>query len=42
MLVTWKLRDSPRRLIMYGGKPLIDSPFSSTWPELTGKRPLTK
>ena len=42
MFVTWKLRDSPRRLIMNGARPVMLSPFSRTSPELTGKRPLTR
>jgi hypothetical protein len=34
MLVTWKLRERPRRLIRYGGAPAISVPFSRIDPRL--------
>ena len=39
MLVTWKLRDSPLRLISNGFRPVMSSPFSQIVPEDTGNRP---
>ena len=38
MLVIWKLRDSPMRLMRYGGSPVIGCPFSSMLPLLTASR----
>ena len=40
--VTWKLRESPRRLISCGGRPSIRWPWSSMRPVVTGKRPLIR
>jgi hypothetical protein len=34
MLVTWKLRESPSRLIRYGAAPAISVPFSRIDPRL--------
>ena len=42
MLVTWKLRDSPRRLISKGLRPVMSSPLSRISPALSAKRPLIR
>ena len=42
MLVTWKLRERPRRLTWCGGSPVISSPLSCTVPEVGARRPLIR
>ena len=42
MLVTWKLRASPRRLIANGRAPAISSPWSRIEPRVGAKRPLIR
>jgi len=42
MLVIWKLRESPARLISNGFLPSMRWPLSSTWPLLGAKRPLMR
>ena len=42
MLVIWKLRDRPRRLISNGFLPSMRWPLSSTSPLLGPKRPLIR
>src|ERR1041384_3737542 len=42
MLVIWKLRDRPMRLIRYGGRAGIGVPFSSMLPLETARRAETR
>ena len=42
MLVIWKLRDRPLRLISYGAMPLMRWPFKITSPLVGAKRPLMR
>src|SRR5438552_3906492 len=42
MLVTWKLRESPRRLMRQGREPAISSPCILIDPLVGAKRPLTR
>ena len=42
MLVIWKLRDRPRRLISYGCRPSMRWPFSRISPLVGAKRPLIR
>ena len=42
MLVIWKLRDRPRRLISNGCSPSMGSPCRRTSPEVGRKRPLVR
>jgi len=40
--VTWKLRESPRRVISCGGRPSMRCPCSAMCPVVRGKRPLIR
>ena len=42
MFVTWKLRESPRRLMRYGRSPAISSPCKRIEPAVGANRPLTR
>ena len=42
MLVIWKLRARPRRLISYGGRPSMRWPLSRISPLVGPKRPLMR
>ena len=42
MLVTWKLRASPRRLTWCGLRPVISTPSSRIEPRVGANRPLTR
>jgi hypothetical protein len=42
MFVTWNDRLSPRRLISYGRRPVMSSPFSRTRPLVTGYLPVIR
>jgi hypothetical protein len=42
MLVIWKLRDRPSRLISYGRRPLTNWPLSRTSPLVGASRPLIR